>query len=64
MIEPSSSEEDDDEFGDSADFGGGPHRSDRGGGAANNVGHKISGSQGQNGTGPRLDVPNGSSIPR
>ena len=62
MIEPSSSEDDDDEFGDSADFGGGHHRM---GGAANNV-HKssVSGNQGSNGTGPRLDVPNGTSIPR
>ena len=60
MIEPSSSEEEDDEYVDSSDFGG--HRM---GGAANSTGHKTSGAgQGLNGTGPRLDVPNGINVPR
>ncbi len=59
MIEPSSSEEEDEEFVDSSDFGG------RVGGATNVVGHKVGGGgQGLNGTGPRLDVPNGTNVPR
>ena len=62
MIEPGSSEEEDEEFADSSDFGG---RVGRVGGAANSVSHKSGGAgQGLNGTGPRLDVPNGNNVPR
>lgn len=57
MIEPSSSEEEDEEYMDSSDFG----KPQRGGpGYGNNTGAGM----GANGTGPRLDVPNGTSLQR